>query len=253
MNKKNKKISAAILVIGNEILSGRTVDKNISFLASWLNNNLGIKVSEVRIVPDIESRIVKNVLSLSKNNNYVLTTGGIGPTHDDITSKSISKAFKKKYTFHKEAYAILKNYYGNKNFNDPRKKMAKMPSGSKLIYNPSSAAPGFMIKNVICLPGVPSILKSMSGNLKKYLKPGLKTYSLTVSVETIESNIANGLEIVQKKYRKFVEIGSYPFFRLGKIGISIVIRSSNKISLQSCHKAIIKMLRKRKIKIFREA
>ena len=110
MSKKNKKISAAILVIGNEILSGRTVDKNISFLASWLNNNLGIKVSEVRIVPDIESRIVKNVLSLSKNNNYVLTTWGIGPTHDDITSKSISKAFKKKYTFHNEAYAILKNY-----------------------------------------------------------------------------------------------------------------------------------------------
>ena len=133
MSKKNKKISAAILVIGNEILSGRTVDKNISFLASWLNNNLGIKISEVRIVPDVESRIVKNVLSLSKNNNYVLTTGGIGPTHDDITSKSISKAFKKKYTFHNEAYAILKNYYGNKNFNDPRKKMAKMPSGSKLI------------------------------------------------------------------------------------------------------------------------
>ena len=95
MSKKNKKISAAILVIGNEILSGRTVDKNISFLASWLNNNLGIKVSEVRIVPDIESRIVKNVLSLSKSHNYVLTTGGIGPTHDVITSKSISKAFKK--------------------------------------------------------------------------------------------------------------------------------------------------------------
>ena len=251
MSKKNKKISAAILVIGNEILSGRTVDKNISFLASWLNNNLGIKVSEVRIVPDIESRIVKNVLSLSKNNNYVLTTGGIGPTHDDITSKSISKAFKKKYTFHKEAYAILKNYYGNKNFNDPRKKMAKMPSGSKLIYNPSSAAPGFMIKNVICLPGVPSILKSMINNLKKYLVPGLITHSSTISVETVESNIAKGLEEVQKKHKSFVDIGSYPFFRLGKIGVSIVIRSSNKIRLQSCHKNIIKILKRKKIKIFK--
>ena len=96
MKKRNKKITAGILVIGNEILSGRTVDQNISFLALWLNNNLGIKVSEVRIVPDIESKIVKNVLSLSKKNNYVLTTGGIGPTHDDITAKSISKAFKKK-------------------------------------------------------------------------------------------------------------------------------------------------------------
>ena len=232
-------------------MSGRTVDKNISFLASWLNNNLGIKVSEVRIVPDVESRIVKNVLSLSKNNNYVLTTGGIGPTHDDITSKSISKAFKKKYTFHNEAYAILKNYYGNKNFNDPRKKMAKMPSGSKLIYNPSSAAPGFMIKNVICLPGVPSILKSMINNLKKYLVPGLIIHSSTISVETVESNIAKGLEEVQKKHKSFVDIGSYPFFRLGKIGVSIVIRSSNKIRLQSCHKNIIKILKIKKIKIFK--
>ena len=219
MKKRNKKITAGILVIGNEILSGRTIDQNISFLALWLNNNLGIKVSEVRIVPDIESKIVKNVLSLSKKNNYVLTTGGIGPTHDDITSKSISKAFKKKYTYHKEAYNILLKYYGHKNFNDPRKKMAKMPTGSKLIYNPSSAAPGFMIKNVICLPGVPSILKSMVDNLKKY--------------------------------KKFVDIGSYPFFRLGKIGVSIVIRSSNKTRLQSCHKTIVKFLKKKKLKIFK--
>ena len=127
--------------------------------------------------------------------------------------------------------------------------MAKMPEGAKLVLNPSSAAPGFLIKNVICLPGVPSILRSMSGNLKAYLKTGLKIYSLTVTVETIESNIAKGLEKVQKKYKKFVEIGSYPFFRLGKIGISIVIRSSNKTRLQSWHKSIIKMLRNKKIKI----
>ena len=251
MVKKSKKITAAILVIGNEILSGRTRDQNVSYLALWLNNSLGIKVAEVRIVPDIENKIIKSVLTLSKSYNYVLTTGGIGPTHDDITSQSISKAFKKKYTYHKEAYSILSKYYGEKNFNDPRKKMAKMPEGARLVFNPSSAAPGFVIKNVICLPGVPSILRSMSDNLKIYLKPGLKTHSLTITVETIESNIAKGLELLQKKHKKFVEIGSYPFFRLGKIGISIVIRSSNKISLQSCHKAIIKMLRNKKIKIFR--
>ena len=167
MVRKNKKITAAILVIGNEILSGRTRDQNVSYLALWLNNSLGIKVAEVRIVPDIESKIVKSILTLSKSYNYVLTTGGIGPTHDDITSKSISKAFKKKYTYHKEAYNILLKYYGKKNFNDPRKKMAKMPEGARLVFNPSSAAPGFVIKNVICLPGVPSILKSMIGNLKK--------------------------------------------------------------------------------------
>ena len=201
MKKRNKKITAGILVIGNEILSGRTIDQNISFLALWLNNNLGIKVSEVRIVPDIESKIVTNVLSLSKKNNYVLTTGGIGPTHDDITAKSISKAFKKKYTYHKEAYNILLKYYGHKNFNDPREKMAKMPTGSKLIYNPSSAAPGFIIKNVICLPGVPLILKSMVHNLKKYLRPGIKIYSESVNCQTVESKIARALESLQNKYK----------------------------------------------------
>jgi len=249
MARKNKKISCAIIIIGNEILSGRTKDQNVSYLASWLNNNLGIKIEEVRIVPDIEKRIINSVITLSKKYNYVLTTGGIGPTHDDITSKSISKAFKKKYTYNKEAYGILKKYYGKK-FNNPRKKMSKMPKGSKLIYNPSSAAPGFIIKNVICLPGVPSILKSMINNLREFLKPGIKISSMTISVQTIESTIAKELETIQKKYRKFVEIGSYPFFRLGKIGVSVVIRSSNKNRLQSCHKNIIKMITRKKLKIF---
>ena len=250
MARKNKKISCAILIIGNEILSGRTKDQNVSFLASWLNSNLGIKVEEVRIVPDVEKKIIKDILDLSKSYNYVLTTGGIGPTHDDITSRSISKAFKKRYSYNKEAFVILKKYYGKK-FNDPRKKMAKMPEGSRLVYNPSSAAPGFIVKNVICLPGVPSILKSMMDNLRKFLKPGLKTYSLTVSASTIESKIAKGLGRIQTKYKRFVEIGSYPFFRLGKIGVSIVARSSNKNSLQSCHKDIIKMIKNKKIKIFK--
>ena len=250
MVRKNKKISCAILVIGNEILSGRTQDKNVSFLASWLNLNLGIKVLEVRIVPDIEKVIIANISSLSKKYNYVLTTGGIGPTHDDITAKSISKAFKKKYLFNKEALNILKKYYG-KEFNDPRKKMAKMPQGSKLIYNPSSAAPGFIIKNVICLPGVPLILKSMIHNIKKYLRPGVKTFSLSINCQTVESKIAKELEVVQKKFKKNVEIGSYPFFRLGKIGVSIVLRSSKKINLQSCHKDIIRIVKNKDIKIIK--
>ena len=250
MVRKNKKKSCAILIIGNEILSGRTKDQNVSFLASWLNSNLGIKIEEVRIIPDIEKIIVKNVLDLSKNFNYVLTTGGIGPTHDDITSKSISKAFKKKYSYNIEALNILNKYYGNQ-FNDPRKKMAKMPEGSKLIYNPSSAAPGFIIKNVICLPGVPLILKSMVHNLKKYLRPGVKIFSLSINCQTVESKIAKEIGIIQKKYKKFVEIGSYPFFRLGKIGVSIVVRSSKKSNLQSCHKDIIRIMKNKKIKTVR--
>ena len=149
MKKKNKKVNAAILIIGNEILSGRTQDKNVAFISNWLNTTCGITVDEVRIVPDTESIIIKNIKEMSRTFNYVFTTGGIGPTHDDITAKSISKAFKVKYEFHKEAYRILENYYGKSKFNDGRKKMAKMPKRSKLIYNPSSAAPGFITKNVL--------------------------------------------------------------------------------------------------------
>jgi len=206
MVRKNKKITAAILIIGNEILSGRTKDQNVSYLSSWLNDKLGIKIEEVRIIPDIEKRIIKSILDLRKKYNYILTTGGIGPTHDDITSKSVSKAFKRKYTYNKEAFEILKKYYGKKNFDNPRKKMAKMPEGSSLIYNPSSAAPGFIIKNVICLPGVPLILKSMLHNLKKYLKPGLKIYSQTIGAQTVESKIARRLEKIQTRHKKYVEI-----------------------------------------------
>ena len=133
MKKNIKKINASILIIGNEILSGRTQDKNTAFISTWLNSECGIAVREVRIVPDVEKIIIKSILSLSKKFNYVFTTGGIGPTHDDITAKSISKAFKVKYEFHKEAYAILEKYYGKRKFNDGRKKMAKMPKGAKLI------------------------------------------------------------------------------------------------------------------------
>ena len=142
--------------------------------------------------------IIKNIRSLSKEFNYVFTTGGIGPTHDDITAKSIAKAFKVKYGYHKEAYKILENYYGKAKFNDGRKKMAKMPLVSKLIYNPSSAAPGFVTKNVFSLPGVPSILNSMIDNCKKYLTKGLKVHSRTVNLFTVESNISKRLATIQK-------------------------------------------------------
>ena len=125
MKKKIKKINAAILIIGNEILSGRTQDKNVTFISNWLNSKCGISVKEVRIIPDEEKIIVKNILHLSKKFNYVFTTGGIGPTHDDITAKSISKAFKVKYEYHQEAYAILEKYYGKKNLMMEEKKWQK--------------------------------------------------------------------------------------------------------------------------------
>ena len=242
MKKKNKKVNAAILIIGNEILSGRTQDRNVAFIANWLNSKCGISVEEVKIIPDVEKTIMNNILLLSKKFNYVFTTGGIGPTHDDITAKSIARAFKVKYEFHKEAYEILEKYYGKIKFNDGRKKMAKMPKGSKLIYNPSSAAPGFITKNVLSLPGVPSILNSMIENCKRYLTKGVKVHSKTLSLYTVESNISKKIGTIQRKYKKFVDIGSYPFFRLGRIGVSVVLRSSNKKKLESCFSEIKKMV-----------
>ena len=251
IKKANKKINAAILIIGNEILSGRTQDLNVLFISNWLNTNCGVSVSEVRIIPDIEKKIIHNILDLSKKFKYVFTTGGIGPTHDDITALSVSKAFKIKYGFNKEAHSILEKYYGVENFNDARKKMAKMPLGSKLIYNPSSAAPGFMIKNVLCLPGVPSILKSMISNLKKFLIKGPFVHSKTISLQTVESHIANDLTKLQKKYAKKIDIGSYPFFRLGKVGVAVVIRSINEKLINKCSIELIKKVKKNKIIIHR--
>ncbi|MDC1096407.1 molybdopterin-binding protein [Pelagibacteraceae bacterium] len=251
MKQNNKKISASILVIGNEILSGRTQDLNVAFISNWLNEKCGINLKEVRIIPDVEKLIVSHVLELSENFDYVFTTGGIGPTHDDITSKSISNAFKVKYEYNKKAFNILKKYYGIAKFNDGRKKMAKMPKGSLLINNPSSAAPGFKIKNVLCLPGVPSILKSMINNCRKYLVKGPKILTNSINLYTVESNIAKSLSKIQKTHFKYVEIGSYPFFRLGRIGVSVVLSSSKKSKLKECSKDIMSLVYKKKIKLFK--
>ena len=199
----------------------------------------------------MEKVITENILYLSKKFKYVFTTGGIGPTHDDITAQSISKAFKVKYEYHKEAYSILEKYYGKKKFNDGRKKMAKMPKGAKLIYNPSSAAPGFVTKNVLSLPGVPSILNSMIENCKIYLTKGAKVHSKTLNLYTVESNISKQLGLIQKKYKKFVDIGSYPFFRLGKIGVAIVSRSTSLEKLKKVRTELIKLAKLKKIVILK--
>ena len=245
MKKTKEKVNAAIIIIGNEILSGRTQDVNVMNISFWLNE-LGVKLEEVRIIPDIESSIIKTINEVRKKFNYVFTTGGIGPTHDDITSQSISKAFNLKYGYHKEAYSILEKYYGKKKFNSGRKKMAKMPIKASLILNPSSGAPGFIVKNVYSLPGVPSILKSMLGGLSNKIKGGKKILSKTIFVRTVESEIAKSLANVQRKF-KTVDIGSYPFFRLGKIGVSIVIRSTDKKKIDECYKEIVNFLKKKKI------
>ena len=249
MKKANKKINAAIIVIGNEILSGRTQDLNVITISNWLND-LGIKLEEVRVIPDKEDLIVKTVNEVRKRFNYIFTTGGIGPTHDDITSQSIAKAFNLSYNYHKEAFTILKKYYGVKKFNRGRKKMAKLPKNALLIYNPSSAAPGFIIDNVHCLPGVPSILKSMLGGLKNRVIGGRKIFSKTLNLITVESEIAFPLQKVQNKFND-TEIGSYPFFNKGKIGVSIVIRSTEKKLITKCSKEIVRFVKKKSIKIIK--
>ena len=244
---KNTKVNAAILIIGNEILSGRTQDTNTRSIALWLNS-IGVTVQEVRVIPDIEKTIVDSVNILRKVNQYVFTTGGIGPTHDDITAKSISKAFQLNYEIHKEAYKILESYYKPGEFNEGRQKMVWMPKDAKLILNPTSGAPGFNVENVFCLPGVPSILKSMLGGLTNSIIGGEPILSLTISLRTVESEIADSLTKVQNK-NKDVEIGSYPFFQAGKLGVSIVMRSEDQSKIDYCNTQILEFVNQKKIEI----
>jgi len=244
---KNKKVNAAILIIGNEILSGRTQDTNTSTIALWLNS-IGVKVQEVRVIPDIEETIIDTVNHLRKVNDYVFTTGGIGPTHDDITAQSISKVFNLNYKIHKEAFMILEAYYKPGEFNEGRQKMVWMPENANLILNPTSGAPGFNVENVFCLPGVPSILKSMLGGLKNNIVGGDPILSHTISLRTVESEIAQSLTDVQNN-NKDIEIGSYPFFQAGKLGVSIVIRSEKKSKIDECSEQILDFIKKMKIEV----
>ena len=242
-----KEINAGILIIGNEVLSGRTKDINTSTLATWLNS-IGIIVKEVRVIPDDEKIIIDTVNEIRKKFTYVFTTGGIGPTHDDITAESISKAFGIEYNFHKEAFKILESYYKPGEFNEGRQKMAKMPVTSSLILNPTSGAPGFYVENVFCLPGVPSILKSMIGGLENVLVGGDPILSLTINLRTVESEIAKSLTEVQNK-NKDVDIGSYPFFKAGKLGVSIVLRSTDKTKIDQCNSQILEFIKDKQIEI----
>ena len=243
----SKKTNAAILIIGNEILSGRTQDTNTSTLSLWLNS-LGVSVDEVRVIADIEEKIVSSVNLLRNLHDYVFTTGGIGPTHDDITAQSISKAFNLEYEIHKEGYKILEAYYKPGEFNEGRQKMIWMPRNAKLILNPTSGAPGFRVENVFCLPGVPSILKSMLGGLKNDIVGGEPILSHTINLRTVESEIANSLTKVQDN-NKDVEIGSYPFFQAGKLGVSIVIRSEDQKKIDICNSQILDFVKEKKIEI----
>ena len=245
--ENKKEIIAGIIIIGNEILSGRTKDLNTSTISKWLNS-IGIKVQEARAIPDNEKIIINTVNEFRKKFNYVFTSGGIGPTHDDITSEAVSKSFNLKYEINKEAYKILEKYYGANEFNEGRQRMTWMPSKASLILNPASGAPGFYVENVFCLPGVPSILESMLPDLNNKLVGGNPILSKTISLRTLESEIAKSLKIVQEK-NKDIDIGSYPFFRKGKIGVSIVLRSEDQNKIDICSTEIMKFVNEMQIEI----
>ena len=244
---KNIQVSATIIIIGNEILSGRTKDINTSTIATWLNK-LGVRVQEVRVIPDIEEVIVKTINEVRKKNTYVFTTGGIGPTHDDITAVSISKAFRLKYEINKEAFKILEAYYKPGEFNEGRQKRSWAPANAKLILNPTSGAPGFIVENVFCLPGVPSILKSMLGGLKNEISGGKPIISHTINLRTVESEIAKSLTLVQDN-NKDVEIGSYPFFKANKLGVAVVIRSVDQSKIDICNSQILDFVNQKNIRV----
>ena len=247
---KKAKFNASILIIGNEILSGRTQDTNTSAIATWLNS-IGVSVAEVRVIPDVEKTIVETLNFLRSAYDYVFTTGGIGPTHDDITAQSVSKAFGIKYEVHKKAFKILEDYYEPGKFNDGRQKMAWMPENANLILNPTSGAPGFNVENVFCLPGVPSILKSMLGGIDHMLVGGKPILSQTINLRTVESEIAHSLSKVQD-INLDVDIGSYPFFRAGKLGVAIVLRSNDKSKIDKCNSEILKFVKEKNIEIAEE-
>lgn len=217
--------TACLIIIGNEILSGRTQDKNVAWIAAKLND-AGVRLLEVRIIPDIKQVIIDTVNHCRRQYDYVFTTGGIGPTHDDITSDAIAAAFGVKLELHREAAAILENYYGKEHLNAARLKMAEIPVGGVLIANPVSAAPGFSIENVYVMAGVPNIMQAMFDNIKHRFKGNARMYTRTLSAYITEGLIAEKLTAIANQCPD-VEIGSYPFVRSQRLGTSLVSRSTS--------------------------
>lgn len=234
-------MKAALIIIGNEILSGRTQDKNLSYLANWLNE-IGIQLSEVRVIRDEEKVIIDTVNHLRSEYDYVFTTGGIGPTHDDITSLSIARAFGVELEVNDKALSILKEYYKDGELTEARMKMTMIPVGAELVDNPVSKAPGFKMDNVFVMAGIPSIMQGMLEGARRFLKSGDVVKSMSIDVFTPESNVAQALTDLQKKYND-VEIGSYPFSKDNRFGTTLVMRSSDEKRLQQCDEELKELMK----------
>lgn len=236
---------AAILVIGDEILSGRTQDTNTGYIARWLGA-LGIPVREARVVADVEEEIVAAVRALSSRYDYLFTTGGIGPTHDDITAESMAKAFAVGIDYHPTVFAAMAARYATMNvpggFNEARQRMARIPYGASLIANQLSGAPGFQIGNVFVMAGIPSVMQAMLEDVRRRLPAGRALSSVSVSAFLGEGAIAAGLAQLQKQYPD-VPLGSYPFSREGKYGTALVARGNDPGKLAEVREGLISVIR----------
>src|ERR1700759_2504823 len=229
--------TAAVLVIGDEILSGRTQDTNTNYIAKVLGT-LGIDVKEARVVPDIEDEIVAALNALRARYTYVFTTGGIGPTHDDITADAVAKAFGVGIDYHPEALAMLAARYANPaDFNDMRKRMARIPLTAELVKNTASTAPGFRIGNVFVMAGVPMIMRAMLEDIEPRLERGALVHAQTVQARIGEGKIAAGLQTIQKNFPDLA-IGSYPYYREDGFGVQWVARGRDATQVEAAAKAI---------------
>lgn len=237
-----KPVTACVLVIGNEILSGRTKDANLAWLAVELNK-IGVRLMEARVIPDIEATIIETLNAIRPRFDYVFTTGGIGPTHDDITAACVAKAFGVPLIRNPEAVRRLQTHYANPaDLNEARLRMANAPEGAELIDNPVSKAPGFRIENVYVMAGVPTIMRAMFDGIRHRLVGGAPMLSCSISVDLPEGLMASELAAIQEAYPD-VEIGSYPFMRLGKPGAAIVLRSVDAPRLAAAADAVRAMMR----------
>ncbi|MDP6345415.1 MAG: molybdopterin-binding protein [Alphaproteobacteria bacterium] len=243
MTDRPKTVTAAVVIIGNEILSGRTKDQNLGFLAEALNE-AGVQLRECRVVSDIEADIAGAVNELRARYDYVFTTGGIGPTHDDITADSIGAAFGLAVDHNPEAVAILQAHYTHTGaaLNEARMRMARTPVGASLIENPISKAPGFLVENVFVLAGIPVVCQAMFHSLKHKLVGGDPVRSIAIAVHLAEGTLAKGLGALQEKYPE-VDMGSYPFYRDGRFGASIVSRSQSVDRLEAAADEVRLMMR----------
>ncbi|WP_379922579.1 competence/damage-inducible protein A [Erythrobacter sp. R86502] len=241
MTASQKIWTAGLIVIGDEILSGRTQDKNIAQVASWLQVQ-GIRLSEVRVVPDVETRIVEAVNALGAAYDYLFTTGGIGPTHDDITVDAVAAALGVPVVIHPEARALLERYYESRGgLNEGRLRMARVPEGSELIPNRMSGAPGIRRGNLFLMAGVPHITAGMLDALTGELEGGAPLLTETLGCWVAESEVADLLRQSEAAHPT-CQIGSYPFFREGRVGANFVVRSVSADDLQACCASLTDML-----------